>query len=200
MRLEHTRALLTAFLLAGCFHGCEEPPPSLESDCWSHRLAQGDDLACATAAEHEPNGDLVAANTLEEGSCELRFVRGSVSGDIDVFRTRGKPCLKHSMPHATLKADQDDVRLCVFAACHAGKTGLSGCSGSVSLAGQSPVVQHMPEGIVGCCRAGSGDVTVEVHCDSEYATVGKGPEWQTYFVVDRVRDSECTSYEIGYQF
>jgi hypothetical protein len=159
-----------------------------------------DDASCASPGEHEPNGDLVAANTLPAGSCELQVVQGNVSSDIDVFRARGKPCSKDSRPRATLKTAQDDVRLCVFAACVAGKTGLGPCTGSASPAKQTPVEAHMPEGSVGCCRVGQGDVSLNVYCDSEYAPFGKEPEWDAFFVVDRVTDSECTSYEVGYQF
>ncbi|HEY2410115.1 MAG TPA: hypothetical protein VGI10_29125 [Polyangiaceae bacterium] len=196
--------VVTALLLAGLggcsSKACEPTPPSIPSGCWSHPLASGDDPSCSSGSETEPNGDLVAANRVGDGSCSWQYFTGSVAADVDVFRADGAFCKATPTLQASLSTDQDDVRLCLFATCATGKTGLAHCSGTTSPSGQTAVANHMPEGILGCCRAGAGTLSVDVNCDSQYAPLGKPPEWHSYLVVDRVRDTGCTPYKIGYQF
>ena len=184
---------------AGCSRSCD-PPPSIASGCWSHPGAAVDDTMCSTGQETEPNGDLVAANVVPDGSCAMQYLTGEVSNDIDVFRANGARCSQSSALQASLTTDQDDVRLCLFAACDTGKTGLVGCDGSLSPGGQKGVPNHMPEGVLGCCRVGQGTLSVNVNCDTDYSPLAKTPHWQSYLVVDRVRDTACTSYKVGYQF
>lgn len=189
--------LLTGGLL---LHACKKPPPSIPSGCWTHEAASSDDLSCASETEGEPNGDLPIAAPMSTAGCASKSFEGRVSDDIDVFHAAGEPCKDGSPPHATLMTDQDDVRLCLFVTCRHGKTTLSACAGSPSPADQAPVPSHMPEGMQGCCRAGQGTLTTSVHCDSEYSLLGADPSFETFMVVDRVRDTACTKYSVEYGF
>lgn len=202
MRARVACSVLFALLGAGCSDGCGDPPPSISSGCWAHPGGvTSDDPTCVGSSEGEPNGDLVIASSVGTGACFEQTLSGAVSSDIDVFSLGGKLCAGHDALTSTLNTDQDDVRLCMFVACSHGKTGLSACSGAASIAaGQPPTANHLPEGALGCCRLGQGTLNVKVNCDEQYAPFGAQPSWRAYFVVDRVRDNQCTPYTVAYQF
>ena len=196
MKRRRLAALLLVASAAGCSKQCGTPETS-PSGCWHHEGSTLDDLECSTGSpEYEPNGDVVAANVLPDGKCDTQTFHGSVSHDTDVFRADGPPCRKGAQPHATLITQEDDLRLCLFVACAHGKTALSKCEGDPYPASQN----HMPEGVQGCCRVGQGTLTTSVTCDSEWAALGHAPEWQAYFVVDRLNGSACTNYQVNYAF
>ena len=54
--------------------------------------------------------------------------------------------------------------------------------------------------ILAIWRYSQGTLSVNVNCDTDYSPLAKTPHWQSYLVVDRVRDTACTSYKVGYQF
>lgn len=195
-------SLLLASLLSLTACPTKHPPPSLKAGLWTHSGSASDDLDCSTVSEAEPNRDVAFPNLAASGACETHVLTGRVSDDVDVFRADGAACDKNSFPSATLTTSDNDVRLCVFVVCSSGKTGLSSeCTGDLSEAMQRPEVQHLPEGMRGCCRVGSGAVTTPANCDAQYSRIPtKKPNWQAYFVIDRLRGRDCTSYEVDYHF
>jgi hypothetical protein len=196
-----TSRVLTLLLLAGsCSSKCKTEPPSAPTGCWEHPLSPSDALDCSTDDDREPNGSVVIAHKLRDTSCEVKRFSGRIADDVDVFRAEGKACAPDSLPRANLQANDKDVRLCLFAACAHGTTGFTGCTGDKSSNGDAVTWNHLPEGAQGCCRVGSGNLTAEVHCASEYAPLGKAPEWHAYYVVDRLEDSSCADYSVTYGF
>jgi hypothetical protein len=176
---------------------CSEPP-SIEGGLWSH-IGPENDLACTGTSEIEPNGDVATANVVSSGECSAHQIKGSVSNDIDVFRADGQFC-DGSSPTASFSGEKD-MRLCIFVVCAHGKTGISGCDGDKNDAGQLPVSNYLPAGMRGCCRVGPGRVTVLPNCDGQYAVVQTTqPEWHTYFVLDRIRETSCSAYTVDYHF
>jgi hypothetical protein len=188
-------------LMAACVlatqAGCSEPP-SIEGGLWSH-IGRENDVACVGSSEIEPNGDVASANVVGNGACSSQHIIGAVSNDIDVFRVDGPFC-EGSFPTAVLNGDKD-ARLCVFVVCAQGKTGLSSCDGDIDEDDHFPVSNIFPAGMRGCCRVGPGRVTARSSCDGQYAVVPTAhPQWHTYFVLDRIRETSCGAYTVDYHF
>ena len=142
----------------------------------------GADTSCASGeVDSEPNGSLFTAVSLGPGACGngvLQPGRLAATDDADVFSFPSCP-LPFLNPgdltsHATQEprvsfVGDDDSEICLFVSCDYGPTGLAGCPGEVTAAGTGdPAIlrAHLAEGMLGCCRRGSGTLVTSVGCDS----------------------------------
>ncbi len=174
------RAAVVALAAAAASHGSCKSVASVPTQCWQH-IGSGScfDGDAGANNEVELNNTPSSANPHAADCTETMTVHGSVGkGDVDFFRTAipipagqtKAPRCASSGPTATLTTASPDVRLCMFAMCVVGKTGISGCG-----AGGTPT--HLPEGMVGCCASPapaqqpdgtySSSVALEVNCDGD---------------------------------
>jgi hypothetical protein len=127
--------------------------------------------------DDEPNGGLFTAIQLKGCSVQIQG-RLAAGDDVDVYAISHcrLPFLKPGdlasrateEPRVMVHAD-DGSEVCLFASCELGPTGLVGCPGEVTDAspGGDPTIvrTHLAEGMLGCCRRGSGLLATNVACD-----------------------------------
>jgi hypothetical protein len=139
----------------------------------------GTDTSCATASDEpdrEPNGSLFTAYPLTSAACGGVSVPGRLASNDDAdmfsFPSCALPFLNpndladRSTQEPQVKFSGDgDSEICLFASCAYGPTGLAGCSGD-TLTDPLVITAHLAEGMLGCCRRGSGTVMTRIGCDS----------------------------------
>ena len=202
------RALVALACLLGAFEatcqGSCKPPPSISTACWQHTGPVANDC-CQGDSDKEPNDNVRWANPAPDATCDTGGpITGHLGGDVDAFRVAGPRC-DGPGPTATLSTTDPTIRLCMFAACYKGKTGINGCP--------SGVPTHLPEGILGCCSdpsasppdGGTTTVALDVNCDgdTQFGSVtllrNKQP-FVGYIVVDGASADQCSDYDVTYHF
>jgi len=127
--------------------------------------------------DDEPNGGLFTAIPLHGCSVQIQG-RLAAGDDVDIYSIAhcSLPFLHPAdlasratqEPRVMVHAD-DGSEICLFASCELGPTGLIGCPGEVTDAspGGDPTIvrTHLAEGMLGCCRRGSGLLATNVACD-----------------------------------
>jgi hypothetical protein len=189
---------LLAVLAGALAPGCKKnpAPPSIPSGCWTHAAAR-DGSACATATDVEPNDTTSEATDLGSIACSGGQIQGLIADDVDVFHVTGARC-PDSQPSLSVTTDDPGVRTCLFVSCQTGKAGIAGCSP----AGETQA-EHLPEGMIGCCRLGPGDVVADANCDTDFARaagvpIGRQAGWYGWVVVDRYASSAAATVCGGY--
>ncbi len=156
--------------------GCTALP-----DTSAHSTA---DNSCVTGEvdTSEPNGTLFTALPLDKAACRGVTVPGRLAApdDSDMFSLPSCPLpflnpndlTSHTTqePRVIFTGD-DDSEICLFASCDYGPTGLAGCSGDApapdgGTSAPSVFAAHLAEGMLGCCRRGSGTVVTRIGCGS----------------------------------
>jgi hypothetical protein len=151
--------------------------------------------------EPEPNGTLFTAVQLGRQACTAGIItkipgRLASSDDIDIYAlpmNSGCPLpflseydpfdRRTELPRVDFTGDDQSV-ICLFASCDYGPTTLDGCPAGIT--------QHLEEGMLGCCRTGSGTLVTNVSCDS-YA-----PSVSGFILVSSVGTNCHADYEIDF--
>lgn len=156
-----------------------------ESECWEHPVT--DARASCSEGENEPNDTMPMSEAMDVATCTQEASRRGAVGrdDVDYFHAKGTLCgAEHALPALRIKAG--DVRACLFVQCRTGSTSLDPCPNEEGTI-------HLPNGLIGCCRRGPGDVSAGFACTS------KTPDIDVYVVVDQNTNSlDCQSYEVAY--
>ena len=178
-----------ALSLTGCgrcgFLGLDCPSEVPDSVCWEHPTT-ATPTSCSDE-EHEPNDTMPMSEEMAGATCGATTSHhGAVGGDdVDYFHADGTLCDPKHLP-ATLSIESGEVRACLFIQCRTGSTSLDLCP-------KDATTTHLPNGLIGCCRRGPGDLSATFNCTSVK------PNVDVYVAVDQAAESaECRSYEFSY--
>jgi hypothetical protein len=183
----------SVLLLALCLAGCPRPNPDPRTGCIP-ALDNSAPTVCA-GEEPEPNDTMVLAIPPSSSPTCTGAAAGVLSSarDVDVLET-GACSLSSRSPSVELSS-KDALRLCLFPSCAYGTTNVVHCYANMISDGGAWGTKS-EAGFPGCCRVGSGPVTVDVECGGIRSQAITGFIW-----VDAGQQSigRCSPYRLTWR-